>query len=571
MNKLFYGDNLKVMERMPLACVDLIYLDPPFKSDQNYNLVYKTMTGKPVPEQAQAFCDTWEMDAEKEHLAKTMPVLMREKGVDDYYVEFWRLWVQALRHTQPHLMAYLIYMVQRLLYMKTLLRPTGSVYLHCDPTASHYIKIMMDGIFGHDNFRNEIIWRRTGSHNSARRYGPIHDVILFYSKGEKYTWNPLKRPYMKGHVEKAFIKGEVDGSYKTNYSGNVLSGSGRRTGESGKPWRGFDPDAKGRHWAIPKKITRNLDVDIAHLSPHQKLDFLYERGLITINEGDEWPRYQHDIGPQDGQPLSDIWAYQPYTEGTVFGSDAGIDDDVRWMGTKDGRRLGYPTQKPITLLKRIIESSSKKGEVVFDPFCGCGTTIYAAEETGRRWIGCDIAILAIKLIREVLAERYRLLEGKHFDVDGIPASVEQAEELFKHDPFQFQHWAVERVGGFPMQKKVADKGVDGRLYFETQQTLKSMVLSVKGGNIRPTDLRDLRGVLEREDDSELAGFISLREPTRAMREEAAQAGTYEYAGLSYPRMQLLTIKEIVEEKREFHTPTKVGSRIATGQTLLPLG
>ena len=190
MNKLFYGDNLHIMQnQMGKHSVDLIYLDPPFKSQQNYNLLYKTLTGKPVPEQAEAFCDTWEMDAQKEELARKMPLLMREHGIEDYYVEFWRLWIQALRHTQPHLLAYLIYMVQRLLQMKIILKPTGSIYLHCDPTASHYIKVMMDGIFGAKSFRSEIIWRRTGAHNSSNRWGPIHDVILYYALSDKYVWN----------------------------------------------------------------------------------------------------------------------------------------------------------------------------------------------------------------------------------------------------------------------------------------------------------------------------------------------------------------------------------------------
>ena len=186
-NHLFYGDNLTRMQHMGKHSVDLIYLDPPFNSKQNYNLMYKTMTGLPVPEQVEAFCDTWEMDAEKEELAKKMPVLMRDMGVQDYYVEFWRLWINALRHTQPHLLAYLIYMVQRLLHMKSILRPTGSIYLHCDPTASHYIKVMMDGIFGHKNFRNEIIWKRTFAHGGASRWGDIHDTLLFYTVSDHYT------------------------------------------------------------------------------------------------------------------------------------------------------------------------------------------------------------------------------------------------------------------------------------------------------------------------------------------------------------------------------------------------
>ena len=193
MNKLYYGDNLTIMQRMSKYSVDLIYLDPPFNSKTNYNLLYKNLTGRPVPEQADAFCDTWEMDAEKEAIAKSMPVLMREHGIDDYYVDFWRIWMSALRNTQPHLLAYLIYMVQRLLYMRGLLRPTGSIYLHCDPTASHYIKVMMDGIFGHNNFQNEIIWKRTWGHGDSRTWSRVSDYILFYTKGPNFTWMFLTR------------------------------------------------------------------------------------------------------------------------------------------------------------------------------------------------------------------------------------------------------------------------------------------------------------------------------------------------------------------------------------------
>lgn len=214
-NHLYYGDNLHIMrDRLKSESVDLIYLDPPFKSDQNYNLVYKSMTGKPVPEQAQAFCDTWDMDAEKEQLARTMPVLMREKGVDEYYVEFWNLWMKALRYTQPHLLAYLVYMVQRLLYMKTLLKPRGSIYLHCDPTASHYIKVMMDGIFGHANFRNEIVWKRTSAHSDTKRWGSVHDTILFYSKSDKFTWNPVYLAHDKNYVGKFYRFKDEHGVYR---------------------------------------------------------------------------------------------------------------------------------------------------------------------------------------------------------------------------------------------------------------------------------------------------------------------------------------------------------------------
>jgi len=544
-NKLYYGDNLTIMqEKMGKHSVDLIYLDPPFNSNQNYNLMYKTMTGKPVPEQAEAFFDTWELDAEKLAIANAMPILMREYGVDDYYAEFWRLWMVALKNTQPQLLAYLVYMVQRLLLMKTLLRPTGSIYLHCDPTASHYIKIMMDAIFHHTNFRNEIVWKRTGSHGGSKRWGPVHDTILFYSASDSYKWNRTFQKYDESYLEKFYRFSDGRGRYRLV----TLTGAGVRTGDSGKPWRDVNPTEAGRHWAVPKSALQAAypDIDLGGLTTQDKLDLLDQAGLVYWPKRGTVPQQKRYSDENPGVNIQDMIT------------------DIGPLSSHSNERLGYPTQKPVALLERIIQASTDKGDVVFDPFCGCGTTIYAAEKNERKWIGCDIAILSIRLVRDVLTERYRLVEDNDFIVDGVPLSVEGAEELFKHDPFQFQHWFVERVGGFPMQKKVADRGIDGRMYFETRDGLREVILSVKGGNLRPTDIRDLRGTLERE-KAALAGFLSLREPTKAMREEAASAGTYEYNGVDYPRIQLLTVRDVLENKRELRTPTKIGSRIATGQ------
>lgn len=547
-NHLYYGDNLTIMQRMPMGGADLIYLDPPFNSKQNYNLMYKTMTGKPVPEQVDAFCDTWEMDAEKEKAAKHMPELMLQHGVEEYYAKFWEIWIKALRNTQPHLLAYLIYMVQRLLHMKSVLKPTGSIYLHCDPTASHYIKVMMDGIFGHQNFRSELIWKRTSSHNSAKRWGPVHDVVLFYTKSDNYTWNRVSQPYDEKYVEAFYRHHDEKGR---RYRLGDLTGAGVRTGESGQPWKGVNPTPSGRHWAVPAVPGLSKD-EIKNLSVQQRLDQLDEQGLIYWPKRGSIPQFKRYYNPQHGVAAQDIIT------------------DIDPISPHAKERLGYPTQKPIALLDRIIRASSDPGDIVFDPFCGCGTTIYAAEEAGRRWIGCDIAILSIQLVMDVLTGKYHLREGTHFDVDGVPVSVEQAEMLFHHDPYQFQHWVVEQVEGFPTKKKVADFGIDGRVYFETRDGMKDMVLSVKGGHIKPADIRDLRGVLEREDSSELAGFLSLKEPSKAMRDEAAKAGMYEYNGVQYERIQLLTVRQILEEKRAFHTPSVIGSRIKTGQVSLPI-
>lgn len=550
MNTLFYGDNLIIMqEKMGKDSVDLIYLDPPFKSDAAYNLLYKNYTGKPVPEQAEAFFDTWTLDAHKMELARTMPVLLRDFGVPDYFIEFWRLWMRALKDVQPELLAYLVYMVQRLLHMRHLLRPTGSIYLHCDPTACHYIKVMMDAIFGHSNFRNEIIWKRTGAHGGSRRWGPVHDTILFYTKSDSYTWNRTFQKYDPEYLKQAYSLKDEKGLYQLV----SLTGAGTRTGDSGKPWRGVDPTKIGRHWAVPAKALARAypDHNTTLLSTQEKLDMLEAAGLVAWPERGAVPRQKRYSDENPGVPLQDIIT------------------DIGPISSQSEERLGYPTQKPIALLDRIIRASSNPGERVFDPFCGCGTTIYSAVNNGRDWIGCDVAILSVQLVRDRLGKHYHLNEGIDFVVDGIPVSVEQAKHLFQRDPFQFQHWFVERVGGFPMQKKVADRGIDGRLYFETRDGLNDVVLSVKGGHLRPTDVRDLRGVLERE-NSAMGALLTLAEPSRAMRQEAASAGEYSYAGIQYPRIQLLTVREVLEEKRELRTPTKMGTRTPNLQPSLPL-
>jgi DNA modification methylase len=555
-NTLYYGDNLTIMrEKMDkLGKVDLIYLDPPFKSDAGYNLLYHKYTERPVPEQAEAFKDTWELDAAKLELARTMPVFMKQYDVPNYFVEFWRLWMNGLIDANPQLLAYLTYMVQRIVVMKGILKPTGSIYLHCDPTASHYIKIMMDAIFGHNNFRNEIIWKRTGSHGGSRRWGPIHDTIFFYTKTDKYTWNKVFQKYDPEYLKQFYRFSDERGQYRLV----TLTGAGTRTGDSGKPWRGTDPTLSGRHWAVPMKALRAAypNKELAGMTTQAKLDLLDEAGLIYWPTRGSVPQQKRYEDENPGVPLQDIIT------------------DIGPLSSQSEERLGYQTQKPTVLLDRIIQASSNPGDVVFDPFCGCGTTIYSAVKNNRRWVGCDIAILPIRLVRERLTEVYRQVEGVNFEIDGIPASVEQAALLAKHDPMQFQHWFVEKVDGFPMQKKVADRGIDGRVYFEVidggKSILKEVILSVKGGNLRPSDVRDLRGVMARE-GAPMAALLTLHEPTKAMRNEAASAGLYEYKGLRYERMQILSVRDVIEGKRTVQAPTKMGSRMATsGQSSMAL-
>lgn len=567
-NHLYYGDNLTIMRNMPNMCVDLIYLDPPFNSQRNYNLIYKKLTGQPIPEQEEAFCDAWEMDAEKLDLVRNMKIAFEEYGADPNLLNFWETWIKALRYTRPHLLAYLIYMTYRLFEMRRILKPTGSLYLHCDPTASHYVKVIMDGIFGHLNFRNEIIWRRTGSHNQTKSYGSIHDTILFYTKSGNYTFNVLKRPYMRGHVKSRYAIDKT-GKAKFTSGGNILTGAGASGGESGAVWRGFDPSAKNRHWAIPKYLAEQMPDDFHKLSVLQRLEALYGAGLVEIKPGSAWPTPVRYLKDTDGQPIQDLWAAQPYTQDTVYGTHEIIDADVAWFGTTDPERLGYPTQKPIGLLERIIKASSNEGDVVFDPFAGCGTTIYAAHLTGRKWIGCDIAILSVKLTRDVLETRYGLKEGEHYEIDGIPVSVEGAKDLFDRDPHQFQHWAVELASGFASTKRTGDLGIDGRIYYETGSGLKNMVISVKGGKLTPAYVRELRGVIEREPDVEMGGFICLQKPTKGMISEAAQAGTYNYLGEKYERLQIRTIEDLLNDK-PFDTPSKVKTLNWIKQLAMPL-
>jgi site-specific DNA-methyltransferase (adenine-specific) len=485
MNKLFYGDNLTIMRKMPSESVDLIYLDPPFNSNRSYNLLYKNTTGLPIPEQIEAFCDTWELDYEKNEMAFDIPNIMREYGIQNDVVQFWYYLVLALKTTNPKLLAYLVYMTIRLIEMHRILKPTGSIYLHCDPSASHYLKIVMDSIFGQEYFRNEIVWHYKRWTAKSNQFQKLHDIIFWYSKNKAiFCFNELREEY----GEKS---GKADSHYKQ------------------------DEDGKWFRWQKRKE------------------------------------KEPYKIYLSEGIRMGDVW-------------------NIPFINASSKERLGYPTQKPLALLERIIQGSSKENDIVFDPFCGCGTTIEAAIKHHRQWIGCDIAIHSIKLIQETRVQKYALEESKDYIIEGIPQSTEQAQYLFEQDPFQLQYWAIEKTGGFCSNKKTGDSGIDGRIYFEVNNKLCSMVLSVKGGNIKPGDLRDLRGVLEREHGTELAGFICLKEPTKAMTQEADAAGYYEYKGIQYPRMQILTIQDIFDGKR-WYCPSVVKTvRKDNGQTHLQL-
>jgi DNA modification methylase len=412
---IYCAENKNKLAQFPSECVDLIYLDPPFFSNRAYEVIWGDEA------EVRSFADRWE-------------------GGIEVYVEWMR---------------------ERVLQMHRLLKPTGSLYLHCDTAAGHYLKVMLDEMFGRRNFRNEIIWRRTGSNSAAKRFGPLHQSIYFYTKTRAAPFYPVFGPYTKGYV-RDYFKGEDE---RGRYRPVLLTGSGRRNGESGQPWRHYDPTSSNRHWAIPAylvtKYKEATGEPLGDGSLVEKLERLDAAGLIHWGQkADSVPNYKYYLADAPGVPLQDVWAYQPGTEGCVYGNeDDGIDQDVKWLGTKDGELQGYPTQKPEGVLERIIKASSRPGDVVLDPFCGCGTTIAVAERLGRQWIGVDISPTAVRVMRR------RLNRQKSFDfrVDGLP---ETEDALWKLAPLEFQNWVIDVLHGTHAPPAKDALGVDGYSFLE---------------------------------------------------------------------------------------------------------
>lgn len=552
-NKLFFGDNLHVLrEHIPDESVDLTYLDPPFNSNASYNVLFKEKTGTGSSAQIMAFEDTWAWgpEAEKEYFETVTQGPQRLADL-----------LKALRTFlgQSDMMAYLTMMAPRLAELHRVLKPTGSIYLHCDPTASHYLKLVMDAVFGPDNFRSEIIWRRSSGHNKvSRQYGPIHDTILFYSKSASFYFRPGSRPPMRGYIKEWFTGEDEKGAYRTN----MLTGPGTRTGSSGLPWHGFDPTSVGRHWAIPRSVRSALPDDATGWSTQESLDYLHAVGLIYIpRDGAGQPKYKQYVG--EGIPYQDIWAYQPYTQGTVMGTQDCIDEDVKWL-EHDKERLGYPTQKPTGLLMRIVSSSCPLNGLVLDAFCGCGTAVEAAARLQRHWIGIDITYLAIEVIQRRMRDRF----GEDFrcEVEGIPTDLTAAAALANKDRYQFELWALGRVDAHSAHdgKKGADRGVDGCVYFFDDESgkPKKIVVQVKSGHVQSAYVRDLKGVVERE-KAVIGALITLEEPSKPMRDEATTAGFYEpefFPGRRYPKIQIITVQQLLDGARiQYPAVAPVGS------------
>jgi len=472
-NQLYYGDNLDVLRRyVPDETVDLVYLDPPFNSAQNYNVIFQERSGTASAAQIRAFEDTWGWDTE----AALAYLEMVEEGPDTVSVA-----MQGLRMIlgDSDMMAYLAMMAPRLVELRRVLRPTGSVFLHCDPTASHYLKVVMDAVFGVHNFRNEIIWHYKFRMMMLERFfNRKHDVILFYSKSEdmRINMSAVVEPWTREEI----IKTRKQAIYED---------------DEGREWI-WMPGGRG----------------------HSK----------------NKPKYLDEI-IKEGKARDDVW-------------------DIPIISSSAKERMGYPTQKPEPLLEIIVKAASNEGELVLDPFCGCGTTVAVAQKLGRRWIGIDITHLAINLIRHRLRNTYGEEIEDSYDVFGEPTTLEDARVLAEQDRHQFEWWALGLVGARPAEgKKGADQGIDGRLFFHDEGpkgTTKKVILSVKSGSTGAAHVRDLVGVLDRE-KAEIGVLITLQDPTKPMRKEAASAGFYfsPWTDRNHPRLQILTVKELLDGAR----------------------
>lgn len=521
MNRLYYGDNLDVLRRhVDSESVDLVYLDPPFKSNQDYNVLFAERDGSRAAAQIKAFEDTWEWNIEAE---RACAELIEQGGRVSEAMQAFRSFL-----ANSDMMAYLAMMAPRLVELRRVMKDTASIYLHCDPTASHYLKIIMDAIFGPQHYRNEIIWKRSSAHSSSKRYSPVHDTILFYSKGDRYAWNPTNAPLPQETVDAWYNNVEADTGRRFNRAD--LTAAGRRTGPSGMPWRGIDPSAKGRHWAIPGFVKEIVAGQVTQ----DALDALDAAGRIF------WPKAQGGI-PMLKRYLEEARGVPPLD----------IISDISPLNNAAAERLGYPTQKPEALLERLILASSNQGDVVLDPFCGCGTSIAASQKLQRDWIGVDITHLAIGLIKSRLRDAFGDDIAKTYGVIGEPTTAEDAGVLAKDDPYQFQWWSLGLVGARRTEeKKGADKGIDGRLYFHDEGAggkTKQIIISVKAGKLHAPYVRDLRAVIERE-KAQIGVLISLDEPTKLMQAEAASAGFYTSSWGDHPRLQLLTVAELLAGK-----------------------
>ncbi|MFF9910678.1 DNA methyltransferase [Streptomyces sp. NPDC013457] len=512
-NKLYYGDNLDLLrENIESNSVDLVYLDPPFNSNRSYNVLFKEKSGSESPAQIEAFGDTWMWSHETEILFADLMNGNAPNAVKDA--------LEAMRKLlgDNDVLAYLVMMSARLIELHRVLNSTGALYLHCDPTASHYLKIILDAIFGPKNFRNEIVWKRTASKGDAKvRYGRNHDIILFYSKTSDLSFTAQTTPHSDEYRAR-FRFDDHDG--RGPYQDAPLDSPNPRPNLTFE-YKGVLPPNNG--WRVNLEEMKRLDDD--------------NRLIFPKKEGARIRRKLY-LGEQPGVPMGDVWG------------------DIAPLNSQASERLGYPTQKPLTLLERIIASSSKPGDLVLDPFCGCGTSIDAAQKNGRRWIGMDVTTLAIDLIDARLRHTYGESIMASYEILGTPKDMAGAAKLFQKSPFEFERWCVMQVDGQPNEKQVGDKGIDGVIRFpvDAKGGSQRVLVSVKGGTTNPGHVRDLIGTVASQ-NAAMGVFICMKAPTKAMIEAANHSGVYQHPGngQQFPKVQIITVAELLEGKRP-HLP-----------------
>lgn len=543
MNKLYYGDNLDLLRRhIHDETVDFCYIDPPFNSKRNYNQIYNNIGAEDLA-QSQAFVDTWLWN--EIAISGYAEILSNELG--RFTVRMVQL-IKGLHSVlgEGSLLAYLVSLALRVTEIHRVLKPTGSFYLHCDPTSSHYLKLVLDAIFipNGGDYRNEIIWKRTSARSDSHRWNHIHDVIFFYTKSRQYTWNTQFTDYDEAYTEDFYKETDEDGRM---FMSDNLTGAGTRGGYSGKPWRGIDPTSKGRHWALPKQFLESMGITGGTVQ--ERLDQLDASGRIV------WPE------KENGVPR-----YKRYLEDMPGLAVQSIVSDIPPISAKSAEKLGYPTQKPEALLERIIKASTNPGDTILDVYCGCGTTIVVAEKLNRRWIGMDITYQSIALILKRIEESFGAQALSNISLSGIPRDMESAKALAnkKDDRLrkEFEKWAVltytknrARIN----EKKGADSGIDGTAFFRTGPTSNNKIIfQVKSGSVKRGDVATLRGDMQRE-DAELAVLITLEEPTEPMRKEARSAGHYYHAEMdkNYERIELVYAKDIVEGNKRLEIPMSV--------------
>ncbi|MDM8540606.1 DNA methyltransferase [Desulfococcaceae bacterium HSG9] len=517
MNYLYYGDNLQILrEYIQDESIDLIYLDPPFNSNRNYNVLFKNENGTDSEAQITAFKDTWHWDQTAENTYQEL--------VTDAPEQISRM-TGALREFigANQMMAYLVMMTARLIELHRVLKDTGSLYLHCDPTASHYLKIILDTIFDAVQFRNEIIWKRTTAHSDTKQgnvlhMGRVHDIILYYTKTNEAVRNELYQAYNEKYVNK-FYK-HIDSNGRRYTLDNIAGPGGASKGNPQYEFLGVI-----RYWRYSKK----------------NMDKLYKQGRIIQTKAGNVPRYKRYLDEMPGIPLQDTW------------------NDIHAIQSQSNERLGYPTQKPLALLERIIKASSNQGDIILDPFCGCGTAIHAAEKLKRRWIGIDITHLSTSLLKYRLKDAFDLSEKKDYKVIGEPQDIESARQLALESRYQFQWWALSLIQAKPLGgkkgskkgKKGSDGGIDGVIAFidDRSKKPKRVLVQVKSGKVSVRDIRDLIGTVERE-KAAIGVFITLESSTKPMIKESVLAGVYHSVRWhkKFPKIQILTIEQLLNDE-----------------------